>query len=193
MRKLISCIIISCIIISIPVLADHHKNKDMDKETMAKIKRAMSAAPSMISKNATVLDLDGTVLKEGSNGWTCYPGVPLIPDSKDPMCNDAVWQAWIAAAAKGETFETKTIGFSYMLQGDGLVSNDDPMATDKTKGVWIKEGPHLMLLVPKSALGDTPNTPEAPGPYVMWGDTPMVHIMVPTTDRPEGALIKHHH
>lgn len=175
------------ILLSGPALANNpESNQD-------KVKRAMSAAPAMISKQALILDMDGSVLRKGSNGWTCYPGVPLIPGSKDPMCNDSVWQAWIKAASKGENFKTDVIGFSYMLAGDGLVSNDNPGETDQTKGNWIKEGPHLMVLLPKSALGSIPATPAAPGPYVMWGATPMFHLMVPVADRPEGALVIHNH
>ena len=185
-------IILCSILASFSVMADgHSKSKKESNET--KIKRAMSAAPNMVSGNATIRDVDGTVLKQGDNGWTCYPGVPVVPGSVDPMCNDEVWEAWIAAVAKGESFETDVVGFSYMLQGDGLVSNDDPAATDQSKGTWIKEGPHLMLLLPKSALGKIPTSPTKPGPYVMWGDTPLFHIMVPTADRPEGALVVHNH
>lgn len=161
----------------------------------AKIKRAMRAAPTMISKKAIILDVNGSVLRKAKdhNGWTCYPGVPLIPGSTDPMCNDPVWQAWITAALKGENFKTDVIGFSYMLAGDGLVNNDNPAAKANSKGVWIKEGPHLMVLLPQSALGRIPTTPTAPGPYVMWGETPMFHLMVPVAERPEGALIIHNH
>ena len=187
MFKVITAILCSLIMVS-SVQANNHKESKNDK-----IKRAMSAAPNMISENATILDVDGTVLKEGNNGWTCYPGVPVVPGSIDPMCNDAVWEAWIAAVASGKSFETEIVGFSYMLQGDGLVSNDDPAATDQTKGTWIKEGPHLMLLLPKSAIGKVPTSPTEPGPYVMWGDTPLFHLMVPVADRPEGALVVHNH
>ena len=34
-----------------------------------------SAAPAPLGTNATVLGLDGTVLREGSNGWTCMVGI----------------------------------------------------------------------------------------------------------------------
>ena len=44
---------------------------------------------------------------------------------------------------------------SYMLAGEGEaigVSNSDPFATDPaTKDDWVKEGPHLMILVPDPA------------------------------------------
>lgn len=35
----------------------------------AKIARAMSAAPADISTDATIMDVDGTILREGSNDW----------------------------------------------------------------------------------------------------------------------------
>ena len=146
----------------------------------AKIARAMLAAPASISANATIMDVDGTVLREGSNGWTCFPGVGLIPGDKHPMCNDAVWMKWMAAAGAGEAFETDVIGYSYMLAGDAMVNNDDPAATDRNEGVWVQEGPHLMILLPASMPLDGINRdPFAGGPYLMWGDTPMRHVMIP--------------
>ena len=33
-----------------------------------------SAAPSFIAANCTVVDVDGTVLREGTNGWTAMSG-----------------------------------------------------------------------------------------------------------------------
>jgi len=48
-----------------------------------KISLAMSAAPSAVSREATVIDSDGTVLKEGSNGWTCMPDT--MQGDKAPM------------------------------------------------------------------------------------------------------------
>ncbi len=152
---------------------------DMEsKET--KIARAVSAAPGSISDKATVMDLDGAILREGSNGWTCMPGVRLIPGNKFPMCNDATWMAWMKAAANNEPFSTETIGYSYMLMGDGAVNNDDPASKNPCDGgVWVKEGPHLMLLMPKEQMEDLKNNPFAGGPYIMWGDTPLFHVMVP--------------
>ena len=35
-----------------------------------------SAAPAPLGTHATVLGLDGSVLREGSNGWTCMVGNP---------------------------------------------------------------------------------------------------------------------
>jgi hypothetical protein len=68
-----------------------------------------------------------------------------------------------------------------MLMGDAMVNNDDPGATDPHDGgVWVQEGPHLMLLIPSDSLLEGMNRdPAAGGPYVMWGDTPLKHVMVP--------------
>lgn len=146
-----------------------------------KIARAMLAAPENISADATILDVDGTVLREGNNGWSCFPGVGLIPGDKHPMCADAVWMKWMGTAGVGEPFETDELGYSYMLAGDAMVNNDDPTATDPNDGgVWVQEGPHLMLLMPTSMpLEHLNHDPYAGGPYVMWGGTPLQHIMVP--------------
>jgi hypothetical protein len=146
-----------------------------------KIARAMSAAPADISADATIMDVDGTILHQGSNSWVCLPGVGLIPGDEHPMCNDAVWMKWMAAVGGGTEFSTDVIGVSYMLQGDAMVNNDNPMATDPNDGgVWVQDGPHLMMLFPNmDMLSDLPRDPYAGGPYVMWGDTPLAHVMMP--------------
>jgi hypothetical protein len=151
-----------------------------------KITRAESAAPADISGDATIMDTDGTILREGSNGWTCLPGVSLMPGDTHPMCNDAIWMRFMAAAAAGEPFSTDRIGYSYMLMGDAYVNNDDPAATDPNDGgVWVEEGAHLMLLMPREMLEGFNRDPYAGGPYVMWGDTPLAHVMVPLAVKSE--------
>lgn len=146
-----------------------------------KIARAMSAAPADISAEATIMDVDGTVLREGTNGWVCLPGVGLIPGDTHPMCNDAVWMDWMAAMGSGTEFSTDVIGVSYMLQGDAMVNNDNPMATDPNDGgPWVQDGPHLMMLFPNmEMIASLPRDPFVGGPYVMWDNTPLVHVMVP--------------
>jgi hypothetical protein len=149
----------------------------------AKIQRAMKAAPSSISAEATIMDADQTILRQGSNGWTCFPGVPLIPGDKHPMCNDAVWMAWLEALFNGQNPpERETVGYSYMLRGDALVNNDDP--SGGPSGMLVQEGPHLMILFPSADdIAELPRDPNAGGPYVMWDLTPLVHVMVPLTDK----------
>jgi len=155
-----------------------------EESAETKIARAMSAAPDSISAKATIMDVDGTILREGSNGWTCLPGVGLIPGDKHPMCNDAVWMGWMKAAGEGVPFTTTVVGVSYMMQGDAMVGNDNPAATDpEDGGVWVQEGPHLMLLLPSTDnMEGMSRDPFSGGHYVMWDKTPLVHIMVPLGD-----------
>lgn len=147
----------------------------------AKIARAITAAPADITDSATIMDVDGTILRAGTNDWVCLPGVGLIPGDQHPMCNDAIWMKWMAAAASGSAFSTDVIGVSYMLAGDAMVNNDNPMATDPDDGgVWVQDGPHLMMLFPDmAALADLPRNPYVGGSYVMWGETPLAHVMLP--------------
>ncbi len=146
-----------------------------------KIARAITAAPSDITDDATIMDTDGTILREGTNGWVCLPGVSLIPGDDHPMCNDEVWMRWMEAAAAGTPFSTDVIGTSYMLAGDALVNNANPAATDPNDGgVWVQDGPHLMMLFPnRDMISSLPRDPYVGGPYVMWDNTPLVHVMVP--------------
>ena len=59
------------------------------------------------------------------------------------------------------------------------VSNSDPYAGEPDKSDdWVKEGPHLMIVVPDSAMLEGLSTNPADPVYVMWKDTPYAHIMV---------------
>jgi hypothetical protein len=151
----------------------------------ALIKQARSAAPALISADATVV-YRGEVLAEGTNGWTCLP--ETLPDDNAAMCNDAVWMELMTAMGAGEDYTVKGLGISYMLQGDAGVSNSDPAHPDGADAPdFIKEGAHLMLAVPRELLKGMTDDPHAGGPYVMWGDTPYAHIMVPLEDENRSA------
>jgi hypothetical protein len=152
-----------------------------DEPAKDKIARAIMAAPSDITDGAKIMDVDGTVLRPGSNGWTCFPGIGLIPGDEHTMGNDAVWMKWMAAVSSGSDFSTDVVGVSYMFAGDALVNNDNPMATDPSDGgVWVQDGAHIMMLFPnREMVSNLPRDPFAGGPYVMWGDTPLWHVMLP--------------
>ena len=83
---------------------------------------------------------------------------------------------------KREPIDVKEFSVSYMLAGEGDaigVSNSDPFATDPaTKDDWVKEGPHLMILVPDPAILEGLSTDPKDPVYVMWKGTPYAHIMV---------------
>ncbi len=142
------------------------------------IAEAESAAPESVTKNATIKTSDGRVLRQGSNSWTCYPGSGAI----GPMCNQSQWDDLIGAVMTKAPIEVKEFSLSYMMAGEGEalgVSNIDPFATEPTDdNQWVKEGPHLMILVPdQTALEGLSTDPNDPV-YVMWKDTPYAHIMV---------------
>jgi hypothetical protein len=128
--------------------------------------------------------MDGQVLREGSNGWTCYPG----NDAIGPMCNRPHWDALLAALMSKGDFKSSEFSISYMLAGEGDaigVSNSDPFATDpSTSDDWVKEGPHLMITVPDPSMLEGMSTDPDDAVYVMWKDTPYAHIMV-RIDEPE--------
>ena len=129
------------------------------------------------------MEADGTVLREGTNGWTCLPDT--MPGDNNPLCNDATWVAMMKAAFSQAEFTPDRIGISYMLQGDigAGVSNSDPFHADpKAAHDYVETGPHLMIIVPKELLEGITDDPSQGGPYVMWKDTPYAHIMVPVSE-----------
>ncbi len=147
-----------------------------DEEAM--IASAESAGPTAVTSKATIKALDGTVLRKGSNGYTCHPQQDMI----GPMCNEPVWDALIGAMMKKEAFKPDRFSVSYMLAGEGTalgVSNSDPYATDPAKSDdWVKEGPHLMIVVPDREILENVSTDPNDPVYVMWKDTQYAHIMV---------------
>lgn len=162
------------VVISGNVTADNHASM---------ISLARSAAPSMISDDATVM-YRGTVLAEGSNGWVCLP--ETLPDDGAPMCNDSTWMAMMQAVGSKAPFSADKIGVSYMLQGDAGTSNADPYhAHPMEADDFIQEGPHLMMILPSDTITGITNDPFAGGSYVMWRDTPYAHIMIPVGERPD--------
>ena len=154
-----------------------------EESDQQKIERAMSAAPDAVSTNATIMDTDGTVLKEGTNRWTCIPDT--MSGDKAPMCNDQVWMEMIQAMKNKADFIADDIGISYMLQGEPAgsgVSNSDPYhGNHMSASDYVETGPHIMIIVPKELLNGMTSNPRDGGPYVMWADTPYAHIMLPVS------------
>jgi hypothetical protein len=154
----------------------------------ARVAQARSAAPSSISDDATIV-VDGEVVVEGSNGWTCMPD--LMPGDGAPVCLDEVWSEMVAALGAQQPYEATKIGVSYMLPGDpdgSGVSNSDPYHPNHSEADdYVETPPHLMILVPRSALEGVTDDPSSGGPYVMWKDTDYAHLMVPVASMPKGA------
>lgn len=152
----------------------------------AKIESATAAAPESLARNATVMTWDGTVIREGSNDWTCLPDRSDTP-GEDPWCVNGPWLEFLDALVSEERPSYEQVGIAYMLRGDTDVSNTDPYATQKTSDAdWVSGlGAHLMILVPDRASYSSLSTdPNNGGPWIMWPDTPYAHIMIPVESYP---------
>ncbi len=151
----------------------------------ALIESAQSAGPASISKNATIMNWNLEVVRQGSNGWTCLPDRPDT-EGNDPWCVNEPWLNFLRAYV-GKTEPTySSIGVAYMLMGDSPVSNSDPYATAPTNDAdWVTGlHSHLMLLVPdRSLLKGMSTDHRNGGPWVMWPNTPYAHLMIPVDSR----------
>jgi hypothetical protein len=145
----------------------------------ALIKKAMTAAPASIAKEATIVAMDANMkmrtVRKGTNGFTCAP-------DPDPMCADQNAMAWLDAYLNKKDPPKDKIGFVYMLAGDSGASNTDPFADKETPtNNWVKSGPHVMIV---GAKGMTPGYPhdakaDPAKAYVMWAGSPYEHVMLP--------------
>lgn len=146
---------------------------------------AESAAPATIAHNATVMTVGAkgamSVLRKGTNGWTCMPDAPDTP-GPDPMCFDANAAKWVDAWVHHTPPPPGAVGLMYMLEGGTDASNTDPYAAKPTaSNAWVNTGPHIMIVGSKDILVGYPAVakPDTSAPYVMWSGTPYAHLMVP--------------
>ena len=158
-------------------------------EEEVKIHSAMSAAPTAIAKNATIVDYPKEAgqplieLREGTNGWTCFPDWQSTP-GKDPMCFDKMWMQWFDALSTATDPNIKQPGIAYMLQGGSDASNTDPFAMKPKEGEhWVSAPPHIMLIVPGKLDTALISTDHHSGePWVMYAGTPYEHVMIPVEE-----------
>jgi hypothetical protein len=145
-----------------------------------KISRALSAAPPDIAKAATVAEMDSqgkmTVLRAGTNEFTCMPGDPK-GIGQPAMCEDRASMQWSRDFAQHKPKPTNTVpGITYMLAGATQRSDSDPY--DKTSPP-IKIGPHWMIMWPfDPAATGLPTAHKPTGAYIMWAGTPYAHVHV---------------
>lgn len=155
--------------------------EEMSREE--KIANAMSAAPSRISENATILDLDHTVLREGTNKWTCKPGGPK-GSKKYPWCHDPVFMKWSETVWQGKPFSTDVVGYSYMLAGGYVRDVSNPKAKKSETGTnWHHEGPHMMIIMPThDLLADLSDDPKDDDIFALFKGTPFEIVIIPLGD-----------
>ena len=157
---------------------------DVDEE-MANILRS---APAGIALNATIMgdpEQEGdpmVVVKEGTNGWICYPDGAVSPGN-DPSCSDPMMDAFWSI---GDTEGVTRVGLSYMLQGGSDPSNTDPNLSSPPEGEdWVTTAPHVMLVAPGGFDAANFSTEHMSGlPYIMYADTGYQHLMIPVADMP---------
>ena len=151
-----------------------------DRIMEARIARARLSGPSEVTKDATVAEMDEqghmTVLRQGSNEWTCFPGnEDKIGDV--PMCADRMGMQWMTDLKARKPKPTNTApGLMYMLCGATQHSNTDPF--DKS-GAAIPIGPHWMILWPYDATRcGLPNTVRDAGAWVMFDGNPYAYLHI---------------
>ena len=144
------------------------------------IAHARAAAPAAIGAGATIV-IDGEVVVEGDNGWTCMPDT--MPGDRAAICVDALWGEMMATVGAKAPVKANGIGISYLLLGEpegSGVSNSTPYHEHPPSAHdYVETGPHLMIIVPKDMLEGITTDPSTGGPYVMWKDTDYAHIMIP--------------
>jgi len=154
------------------------------------IKTYTSAAPDFIGDFATVVGASGEILREGSNGWTCLPFIPMpkmgfkTANEAAPACADANAVAWANAYIAQSKPEIENDGWIWMKHGDTGVDNFRPYSEGDKDNTdpedWIYSGSHLMLMPKDPASLEGVSTDFTTGaPYVMMQGTPFVHLMIP--------------
>jgi hypothetical protein len=169
----------TCGVVTITSAQAQHKPKT-DAEL---INNAMSAGPPSVTRDATIVAMDGDkvrTLRQGKGEYTCVPDDPGSPGN-DPMCLDRNAMLWLQAWMDHKDAPKGKMGLVYMLQGGSDASNDDPFATTPPPGKkWVATGPHVMVVGMAGMLDDIPRSPDDPKrPFIMWGGSPYEHIMMP--------------
>jgi hypothetical protein len=112
-----------------------------------KIASAVQAGPKFVTRNATVLDYPTSpggeyrVLRAGSNGWTCLPGVPGAAHD-EPGCFDQVFLQFIKDSIAGRTPNVQSEGISYMYGGFWVPNKSHATGS----GDEFHVGPHIMII-----------------------------------------------
>jgi len=153
-----------------------------------------SAAPSFLAADATVLNPELNILREGNNGWTCTAANPRgMSDPESgwknaheamPACLDEASMVWLQAWMANEKPQLERDGFAWMLHGDMGEDNHHPMVMNKSDAKdpsqWIESGPHMMVF-PKDPASLSKFTEDFTRgePYVMFPGSDYAHLMIP--------------
>jgi hypothetical protein len=152
--------------------------------------RAVAAGPLHVTNSARIVGVDAQgksmVLREGSNGFTCQPGNPVL--GRPASCSNEAARQWSADMAAQKPKPTNTEpGIVYMLTGATRRSASD--RSEKTSPSTTM-GPHWMIMWPfdpkttglSVAKKDT-------GAYIMGAGRPYAHLHI--MGQPVGTPIEH--
>jgi hypothetical protein len=147
------------------------------------VKLALSAAPSHITKDASVMiyGTDGKLMetRKGTNGFICVPTVMNLP-GPDPMCMDAAVHQWMTDLMNHAPKPTNTVpGIAYMARGGSHFEKGKQVVMSGDGAKTVKEPAHWMIMWPfESATTKLPTAPNPSGLYIMFDGTPYAHLMV---------------
>jgi hypothetical protein len=138
------------------------------KSDAEKIASATQAGPKFVTQNATVLDWPSSpggefrVLRAGTSGWTCLPGLPGSAQD-EPGCFDQVFLQFLKDSIAGRTPNVQSVGVSYMYGGFWVPNKSHAIGT----GDEFHVGPHIMIIGPDQKMLETLNYDGSNGePYV---------------------------
>jgi hypothetical protein len=158
--------------------------RDVIRQAIAET--AERAAPRALSRQATIVDHEGNILRKGTNGWTC------ITDTRDkggqgPVCMNESWAEFANALKANRLPAGNQIGIAYMLRGGRSMNSPTPSAMEAPADhpSVTELGPHMMVRLPNpTLLAGLPTSPEQGGPWVRWAETPYAHIIIPIEGDP---------
>ena len=156
-------------LLSVPFFMPHHTAIAQEPSTTAssqsdsssaplsdewKIKNALCVGPDFVTEKATVMDRPnpgeqhGTILRAGSNGWTCMPGRPGKP-AHEPACADATMMKWLQATFAERKPNIDRVGIGLHASRRSFRRPKRPCGKTPPKGKdWSYVGPHVMIVLP---------------------------------------------
>ena len=176
---------------------DDHSYMDIDESGGAagelaevQMARAIAAGPPHVTDSARIVGADAQgkrmVLREGSNGFTCQPGNPVL--GRPASCANEAARQWSADMAAHKAKPTNAEpGISYMLAGARQPGVSDP--SDKTRAP-MTIGPQWMIMWPfDPKTTGLSATRKDKGAYIMLAGTPYAHLHI--MGQPVGTPMEH--
>jgi hypothetical protein len=163
MKKFAVLLLITAVVSYAQMPASRTSRSDAEK-----IASALQAGPAFVTRNATVLDYPTSprgefrVLRAGTNGWTCLPGLSGT-NHDEPGCFDQVFLQFLKDSMAGRTPNVPSIGISYMYGGKWVPNKSHAMGN----GDEFRVGPHIMIIGLDQKMMQTLNQDGSNGePYV---------------------------